>query len=428
MKISLESVRQILREALGFDSFTASFIRSVEEDTKVPTAGIDKEGTLSYNPLFVKRNVTCQEDLFSLIFHELLHPMFNHFIHNNGPIENLAADAVINAVIGTIYPCQSRDGQLFRRIYTQKGVEGLLRPMSQMSNSRLERTYERLYQTGIRSDKLTTGELITTLKILLQPPQVATVVLLGSHPGDSNRGKQWPKETLEKIAGDIKRSAVNQIGNMAGYSENLIDMFMESLRTHLAIKRVILQKLTTNRKVDKFKELFRERRISTSPVPLYPSKRDLVLIANGLHPGFFHNQLSTPAQRQKGLAIYLDVSGSVNNYLPKILGILQHLRREITSVFLFSNKVYETPFTSLLKGKIKTTGGTDFDCIAGSVVEKQLDKVVIITDGYASMSETNKAKLRKQGLITLTVLFDRAQSCKDFANFGDVVHLADICN
>jgi predicted metal-dependent peptidase len=152
------------------------------------------------------------------------------------------------------------------------------------------------------------------------------------------------------------------------------------------------------------------------------------LIANGLHPGFFHNQLSTPAQRRKGLAIYLDVSGSVNEYLPKILGILQHLRREITSVFLFSNKVYETRFSTLLNGEIKTTGGTDFDCIAESILERQLDKAVIITDGYASMTEVNKVKLKRQGLITLTILFNRAQSCKEFAVSGDVVQLADICN
>ena len=34
MKITLEQVREILRKSLGFDSFVASFITSVEEDDK----------------------------------------------------------------------------------------------------------------------------------------------------------------------------------------------------------------------------------------------------------------------------------------------------------------------------------------------------------------------------------------------------------
>lgn len=427
MKILLESVRQVLRETLGFDSFTAGFIKSVTADANIPTAGIDRDGRLSYNPEFIAKHLTCREDLFSLVFHELLHPMFSHFVHGNGRIENLAADAIINAVISTVYPGQSRNGQLFQRLYPAKGVEGLLRPESRMCYSRLEKAYNRLYRSNAGSENLTTGELITTLKVLLDAKRVSQVILLGSH-GEEGEAAPWPQEALERIAADIKHSAVDQMGSCAGYSSNLVDMLMESLRTHLAIKRVILQRMTTNHKVDKFKELLSERRITTSPVPLYPSKRDLVLIANGLHPGFFHNQISTPAHRQKGLAIYLDVSGSVNDYLHKILGILQHLRREITSIFLFSNKVYETRFSRLLKGEIKTTGGTDFDCIAESILERQLDKAVVITDGYASMTDDNKGKLKRQGLVTLTILFNKAQTCKDFASFGDVVHLADICN
>jgi len=80
MKITLETVREVLRDALGFESFTAAFITSVTEDPGHPTAGISKDGKLCYNPEFVSRYVSSTEDLFSLIFHELLHPMFGHFI------------------------------------------------------------------------------------------------------------------------------------------------------------------------------------------------------------------------------------------------------------------------------------------------------------------------------------------------------------
>ena len=115
MKITLKLVRQVLKDALGFESFVASFITGVREDNNHPTAGIAKDGVLAYNPEFVSRYVTRKKDMFSLIFHELLHPMFGHFIYDSGRVENIAADAVINAVISTLYPDRSREGNLFKK-------------------------------------------------------------------------------------------------------------------------------------------------------------------------------------------------------------------------------------------------------------------------------------------------------------------------
>jgi hypothetical protein len=426
MKITLELVRQTLRETLGHDSFVAGFITSVQADSGCSTAGITKEGQLSYNPSFIDEFVTTKEDLFSLVFHELLHPMFNHFIYHCGELENIAADAIINTVISTLYADQSKNGHLFRKIYKPKGVTGLLRSGSRMEQSRLDKVYDRLYFRSEDNRKLSTGELITTLKILLDHQAVSEVRLVGTHGTSEAPAESFPQETLERIAYDIKRSATRTNSRSAGYSSCVIDLLMEALHTHLSIKRVILERFATNRKVDKFRELFRNRHICSSPVPIYPSKRDLILLAAGFYPGSFHNAITRTGFRQKGLAIYLDVSGSVNEYLPKILAILQSLKREITTIYLFSNQVYETSFTSLLKGRIKTTGGTDFDCICASILENRLDKAVIITDGQADMKAENQKKLRDIGLITLTILFDRAQTCRPFEEFGDIVPLADI--
>jgi hypothetical protein len=431
MKISLELVRQVLKEALGFDSFVASFITEVREDKDHPTAGIAKDGALAYNPEFVSRYVTCKEDMFSLIFHELLHPMFGHFIYDSGEIENIAADAIINAVISTLYPDQSREGNLFKKTHNPRGLDGLMRPSSRMHNSRYRRVYEKLYP-GMRrtEDTMTTGELIQTLKILAQTEELGAIMLLGTHDGrgnDDDNLSELPQEMLARFAEDIKRSLHENGGNQAGYSQNLMELFMEALRTHLSIRKALLQKFATKRKIDRFKELFQDRRISVSPIPVHPSKRDLVLLASGIWPCYFHNQLSKPQKRDRGLAIYLDVSGSVNEYLPKILGILKSLRKEVTTIFQFSNKVVETSFETLLKGNIQTTFGTDFNCIAQSLLERGFDKAVVITDGYASMSGDLKPQLKAHGLVTLTILFDDAQTCDDFAQFGDVVQLEDIC-
>jgi len=152
----------------------------------------------------------------------------------------------------------------------------------------------------------------------------------------------------------------------------------------------------------------------------------LILLGAGFYPGFFHNQIKHSGKRNKGLAIYLDVSGSVNDYLPRILGILRNLKSEIQSIYLFSNRVYEVPFVALLKGKIRTTGGTDFNCVAESILDSNLDKVVIITDGYASLSRANNTKLHAKKVVMLTILFHRVHECAALKSFGDTAFLEDI--
>ena len=144
MKIALETVRQVLIDALGFNSFTASFITRVEEDPSHSSAGITKDGRLAYNPKFVDLYVSCKEDMFNLIFHELLHPMFGHFIYGSGELENIAADAVINAAISTLHAKASRDGNLFQKTHEPAGLDGIIRPNSLMHHSHYMRVYDHL--------------------------------------------------------------------------------------------------------------------------------------------------------------------------------------------------------------------------------------------------------------------------------------------
>ncbi len=430
MKINLETVREVLKDALGFDSFVAGFVNETVEDDRIPTAAITVDGKLSYNPGFINKHITCKEDLFSLVFHELLHPMFCHFIYENGELENIAADAIINAVISEVYTDYSRNGSLFRKFYPDRGLPGLLRPLSEMSRGKYSKVYERLYSQNDEHDHFTTGELIQTLKILTQSERLSTVVLIGSHSHDGNPSSHetsFPNELLSKIAEDLKRSVAGKGGRNAGFSLELLDLFMEALKTHLSIKKVLLQKFLTKRKLDRFKEYFRVQRVGVSPIPLYPSKRDLVLLASGFYPGYFHNHTSKPTSEEKGLAIYLDVSGSVNDYLPNIIGVLSKLKNSVTSLFLFSNIVVETTMQDLIKGKIRTSYGTDFNCIAQSILERRFEKAIIITDGYADMSEELSKQLKALGLVTLTILFDGTTTCEDFAKFGDIVNLSDVC-
>jgi len=437
VNITLESVRKVLREAFGFESFIAGFIKSVTPDEKCQTAGITKDGHLVYNPAFVNGYIYSQEDIFTLVFHEILHPMFGHFIYRCGPLENIAADAVINAIVTRLYARESNDGYLFTKYYSDTGIQGLLRPKSRMYESRFEKLYNTLFNRNcVFHHSLSTGEVIQTLKILVDIDQASSVVLIGSHGNGDDTGingaasdLDFPQETAAKIAEDIGKSLADMTrSNTAGKDPFLKNLLMEALKTHLSMKKALLQKFVTDRKLDKFKSVHQDRRISTSPIPIHPSKRDMILLAAGIYPLRYRNLTRHTRPKNKGLAVYLDVSGSVNDHLPQILGILSKLKSEITTIYQFSNAVVETSFKSLLKGHISTTYGTDFDCIAKSIIEKTYDRAVIITDGVASMKANLKEELKSRKVKTLTVLFgsytDRSIV---FGEFGDVMELDEVC-
>jgi hypothetical protein len=78
------------------------------------------------------------------------------------------------------------------------------------------------------------------------------------------------------------------------------------------------------------------------------------------------------------------------------------------------------------KGKVESTYGTDFDCIAASILEKEFGKAVVLTDGYASLKEENAEKLKRAGVKVLTILFGGKTDCEEFAPFGPVMQLEDV--
>lgn len=421
MKITLSVVREVLHKALGFDSFIASFVTKVEEDANVPTACINAEGHMKYSPEFAGKFVTSTEDTFCLVMHELMHPLFCHYIYGGSEIANLAADAVINAAVTGLFPAVSGSGKLFKKLYKPEGVEAILSSAYPRYNSRFWKLHQMLYANHSSSDTMTTGELIQTLKILCELEKV--IVLIGSHSDGNNKAEgAFGSEVCRKIAGEIKES----MGNSAGFSSVLKDMLSAVLKTHLSLKKRLLSDYLTRRKIDRFVEQGRRPRRSTSPMPIHPGKKDTVLLAAGIWPGHFRNVLHKPQETRKGLAVFLDVSGSVNEHLPKIIGILRNMKEKMKSIYLFSNRVIETGFKELVeKGKVNTTYGTDFDCVARKILEDDFEKAVVITDGIASMNEENSEALKEKRVKILTVLYGGGEDCDDFEPFGPVVQLDD---
>ena len=152
----------------------------------------------------------------------------------------------------------------------------------------------------------------------------------------------------------------------------------------------------------------------------------MVLLSAGIWPGLFRNRQTEIIRNRMGVAVFLDVSGSVNDYLPGILGILSKFKDRIRTVYLFSNKVVESSMAEVCNGQIKTTYGTDFDCIAQEIIAKSYDRAVVITDGVAEMEEANTKALQDAGINILTILFDNTDRCPAFEPFGEVVVLEEV--
>ncbi|MHC1576895.1 MAG: hypothetical protein ACXQTE_06025 [Methanosarcinaceae archaeon] len=426
MELTLERVRSVLKTNLGSDSFIASFITEVKE-ANIGSACIDEHGTLCYDPAFMNNFISGDPELFALIIHELMHPLFDHYRYGNGMVENIACDAIINAVISTLFAEQSQKGKLFRKIYKHNDLEMILRPDCEDVSNRYSALYKNLYHPS-EETVLTTGNVILSLKVLLKgnAKEDQTIILLGNHAddGDSSQNKGVSPEILEKIGHELEH--IISAKRSAGYSSHMFDLIINVIHSKYTLRKQLLKNFTTRQKINKFKDAFGSLRRRVSPIPIQLSKGDLVKVAAGCYPLYYHNQTHTHSYIEKGLAIYLDVSGSVEEYLPRIIGILRTFHHEIKHVYLFSNKVVKTAINELSKGHITTTYGTDFNCVAESILKNNYERAVIFTDGYARLGISNQKALEKAKVEILSIIFDDVPKNYELSRFGPAVTLNEM--
>jgi predicted metal-dependent peptidase len=100
--------------------------------------------------------------------------------------------------------------------------------------------------------------------------------------------------------------------------------------------------------------------------------------------------------------IYLDVSGSMNAEIDRLITLLSGFRSHIRRpLWVFSNKVDKAVFRN---GKIEyeSTGGTSISCVFDHIREKGFRRSLIVTDGY--VESISPVMLRGISLRDLHVL------------------------
>jgi len=429
MEITLMKVRQILSPAFGIDSFAVNMIRGVRANPNMPypTMCMSEDGHMEYDPQFAQEHIHTDADLFSVITHEFLHLAFSHYLHNALPssIEHFAIDATCNAMITHMWPKESNKGAWFKGFYAADKIpDMILRPESKCQSSIVAKLYPRIWVHSYSKKRITTVEIINVLKTLIPPDLISTVLLLGNHGG--NGGEEISgidKETAEKFLGELKRTIKK--GKLAGKGGSLSEELLDLIDTNLSIRTQLLSKYACATILGHYLAPTEDLDREEMPIMLTPSQRDLIRMVNLGNIYTFHNLTEVMEDiESRGVVIYCDSSGSVTTHLPEIVSMLQRAKSQLQKIYWFSTEISEVNLENM--ALVRTTYGTDFTCIAESMLEHNYKKAVIFTDGHASMDKDIEEKMDKLNPEILTILFGSNPNKEHtFTNWGPTMLLEE---
>ncbi len=440
----------------------------VTDDPKIQTAAIVREryGVRIYADInFLEEHVAQGVDMVGLIMHEVFHRILGHLDINlfgagaEEYLEGIATDAFINA---TLYRMGRKPSarllgfapsKMFTDLYSMEVPHVVLRPPDVSGRGKswedeqmreqnpdipggIERWIgfrDRLYREGDINER----DVYAFLDVSLPQNMRPKVILVGFHgckgngkggegdDGDdlsdlplmSNQGlKEFCEELSDKLGG---RGA----GKGTALSEHLINVVQaqdDQVRRALleASVRALGAKL-----LSEFADPTGDPDRTVVP-PATLSRRDLVSIATGRIPPFF--AIPVPEENKDKSFVYIDVSGSTWHAQPWMYSVISGLRKYVAPrVFLFSNDISEITLEDVAKGKVDTTGGTDFDCVVEHLLkDDDVTKAVLFTDGIASLSKENLKKLKasKKSIVGVMIDDDRwnsdnyYQGMKDFCS------------
>ena len=412
-RIDLSDVLAIYVDRLGPDSlFSSGFIQRVEADEGISTLATQDSGVLRYNPNWCQKHIKTTAMLEDALMHELMHHVQADSVRiGNKVYDNLCSDAAINSVLKRM----GLSCSLMKSFYPETGdTQCLLRPgavIDRWSSLEIElrrRVREfysrRLYPLSGKYHHWESRNLPT-------PEEVAEVVK--QIPGGNTHSCGWdPKtstignaEILDSLMGDLR----------AGYSSTLGSWLTEIERGRKGMRLGLLKDFLCNNLLAKIEASLEdpgEKNWAAGRL----KRRDLIDLACGFEITGFWNPEDDQTTEQRGIYMYVDVSGSEFPYLPKVLGIIASTL-EVDGVFQFSNKVVEMHLSRLRDGggkvEVDTTGGTDFDCVVEHAVKHRHKKIVVVTDGCASTGDKMK-DLARQHIEKLCLVYTPHADHKNF--------------
>jgi len=427
-------------------------VTDIQASTSITTACVTNRGApvIMYNPEFVNKHCKTKAHMAMLLLHEIYHVLLGHTMAKAiTPTDNLIADAIINAMICMQY--QSFGFQsFFMDLYDKKEMPAaFLRPKSRPARFWQRRKYNQLYTVM--------GLSWEDIKDTLHEHKDATedVILLGDHSGTNAGGSVMPDVILDGIAGgvlediesevnkqqqkriqklqhqkwnqeyaarsgsytyssDEQKEAARKAKELISKIEEEISQIKSAGSSASIFVRLLKKRLNISKRKKELEEELRKvaqqsiysklevklkgmfpKIPETSVLPNYRNRRAIVSLVSEQYNPFFQNPLR--AKDFGAVTIYIDVSGSMNGFISTIYKLACNCKDFLEEkIYLFSNDVRGITKDELLKGVIKTTGGTD-DVFLTHALDHNKKKIMVFTDGYLHVSKENMDRVKQTG-------------------------------
>jgi hypothetical protein len=125
--------------------------------------------------------------------------------------------------------------------------------------------------------------------------------------------------------------------------------------------------------------------------------------------------------------VYLDVSGSMSNELPRlIVPLRKFVERGLATTWQFSTVVEPLPLEDLRSGQVTTTGGTAVKSVLQHALKQpNVSSVVLVSDGFVEQTDASLIrKLRDRGITIESVVCDGG-SLSPLDELGTVTRLVN---
>jgi len=399
--------------AASYEMETFSRLAGVVTTRDIPTAAVEckHRPRLLINPDFVEEYCSRDEHLFLLVMHELLHVMLAHtsLFPRMTQAQNIAFDAVINARLMHQFPKPAYMGFFDRVNPPDKFPHLLLRPpvgwpdnpqYPDVGPAGTQRILRQLYPpAGTRTRMPFYHEILSLIKQDMRERGLlvdGVPVLIGNHTGDGSeqaRAGVYLKDVMGQIAQKFPMHGIlGPPGQGGALAHRQADVYRTSFETRRVFARVLRRCLGAH--TGTYQKRVRTPILGLSGTSVMPNARDRLSSARrqlGIpntiwtQPGEVKARIP---QNQKNAHVYLDVSGSMSKVIPYLLSlILPYVSSGKAEIYQFSTAVEHLPLTSLKRGLVRTTGGTQIDCVLQHLLDtKPLpSRALIITDGYTGL-------------------------------------------
>ena len=379
-------------------------ISNIRFTTDVKTMSVTLSGhpELLINMDFCKTHLKTEKEVKTVLIHEFLHVILLHTekYRANNPFLNIALDAIINAIIFR-YMGMDYAG-LFVRLYPWKPLTMLLRPAGEdLYDSEMGSwisIHRDIYAGKYCADDL--HEFLQYLQSKWKGGDLEDILLLGEHtPGEiSDEAGSMLDGIMEKMNGTKIWSKSRQPGTGDAIEREERRAQARKINTWNKATRKMLRKCLMPDPTDQVNTHPRE---IVLPMISHSDRRSMSRFMYSRFIPFSVNQVPRPAPAEKA-TVYLDVSGSMDWEIDRIISLLHHFRTALKMpLYVFSDEVYEAKFRNQ-QLIYHTTFGTRIEPVFNHIRKNKIGKCMIVTDGYISrLSERTIGGLERKNIHIL---------------------------